>query len=86
MDGGFGGGNVTIPSTGSASVRTTLAVNNVALNSGVHVVRLGFDVANSAGDLGRFNSLDFVLTAANQPPAVTIVGPSQRTIFSTGDT
>jgi ELWxxDGT repeat protein len=85
VDGVAEGGSTAIPGTGSTQTWTTVLVNNVALNSGTHIVRLSLDSANASGDLGRFNSLDFVFVAANQPPVVTVADPDQGAISATGD-
>jgi ELWxxDGT repeat protein len=80
IDGANVGNTIVLPGTGENW--TIVEVPNIIMNTGVHVLRLTFDATSSAGDAGRFNWLEFVLTAENQPPFVTITSPGHGDFFA----
>ncbi len=60
---------------------TTEQLTDVPIPAGVHNLRLVFDDASSAGEVGTYNSFNVLLTATNQPPIVSIVSPPSGTVF-----
>jgi ELWxxDGT repeat protein len=56
----------------------------VGLSAGQHILRLYFEQASTAGDVGVFNWFNFTLLATNQPPVVTIQSPPYGAVLPTG--
>lgn len=56
---------------------------SIPFSAGVHVLRLVFDQATSAGDLGLYNWFNFTLWASNEPPNVSMTYPPSGGIVST---
>ena len=75
----------TAPNTGGINNWTTAPQPNVQLTAGVHVLRLTFDTAGTAGDAGAYNFLNVLLTAVETPPVVAITQPAIGSIYGPGD-
>lgn len=76
-------GPLIITNTGGWQTYRTLAVTNVALSSGVQVMRVAFDSGGiESTSMGNVNWLRLVLLSVNQPPGVTLVSPSDGAEFS----
>lgn len=58
-------------------------VDAIPFSAGVHVLRVVFDEATSAGDVGIYNWFDFAALETNEPPVVSITYPPAGGIIST---
>jgi hypothetical protein len=66
---------------GSPGSWTTEQLTDVPIPAGVHNLRLVFDNASSAGEVGAYNYFNVLLTATNQPPVVSILSPPGGAVF-----
>lgn len=67
VDGSNFTGNIACPTTGGAQTWQTIAVTNLVLPYGPHLLRLVFDTNSSAGMAASVNWLRFTCTDAGQP-------------------
>ena len=66
-DGGDVTGSLSVPRTGSWQKYKTVTRRGIALNAGVHLLRLAMDVNGGTGMVGNFNSLVFTRSRLKAP-------------------
>jgi subtilisin family serine protease len=67
-------GPVAVPNTGGWQTWQSVLVPGIALNSGLHVLRLVFDTAGSSGSVANVNFMRW-FTGVNAPPTVSLTAP-----------
>jgi cytochrome c len=75
-------GGLTNLNTGGWQNWTNYSRTNVALNTGLQVLRLALDKNGGGGFVGNFNHLTFTLQESNNQPSVAITDPVNGATFS----
>jgi subtilisin family serine protease len=69
-------GPVAVPNTGGWQTWQSVLVPGIALNTGLHVLRLVFDIAGSSGSVANVNFIRWRIPGVNVPPAVSLTAPA----------
>jgi hypothetical protein len=68
-------GPVAVPNTGGWQTWQSVLVPGIALNTGLHVLRLAFDTAGSSGSVANVNFMRWRIPGVNVPPTVSLTAP-----------
>lgn len=85
LDGVNKTGTITNANTGGWQNWQTLSRFNIALNAGVHVLRVVMDGNGGGGYVANFNYFQFTLLVSNSPPSVMMTNPANGAMFSAGE-
>jgi subtilisin family serine protease len=75
VDGADVTGPVAIPNTGGWQTWQSVLLPGIALNTGLHVLRLAFDAAGSSGSVANVNYMRWRIPGVNVPPTVSLTAP-----------
>jgi subtilisin family serine protease len=68
-------GAVAVPNTGGWQTWQSVVVPGIALNTGLHVLRLAFDTAGPSGSVANVNYMRWRIPGVNLPPTVSLTAP-----------
>jgi subtilisin family serine protease len=74
-------GPVAVPNTGGWQTWQSVLVPGIALNTGLHVLRLVFDTAGSSGSVANVNYMRWRIPGVNVPPTVSLTAPTTGTSY-----
>jgi subtilisin family serine protease len=75
VDGADVTGPVAVPNTGGWQTWQSVLLPGIALNTGLHVLRLAFDTTGSSGSVANINYMRWRIPGVNVPPTVSLTAP-----------